>query len=270
MIALFGDSWARQAYCHVTTTDPMGYRHWYHKDITVSLQQNTWLHHFFQTTPSLNHAEFGNSTDMILQNLYHFENIARLHVQVNYVIFQTDPLRIFSPRLDYTDYNTVWPRLCAWSQDHNFDLETGSIDSLVELVYSQWYMELKNFEILQKNKNCNSQLFLIGGVSKIHPCIQKTDLQVMIPSVTEFFGHKQDLVFENRASLINLVKFWRQNVGRAQSNLLQEEWHWCEKSLQRKENFWIACPEYFAGRHLTAKGMQGVAEHIEKILLDRS
>ena len=269
MIILFGDSWARQAYYHSHESDEQGYAHWYHKDITVALNTNTWLHHFFQTESSLNQANFGNTTELIIQDLCHFKNTARIKQPLNYVIFQTDPLRIFAPRLDYTDYNTVWPRFSKWAMANNFDLDNHSIMDLIEKIYADWYVSLQGFEQQeQQQQHSQTKLFLVGGVSKIHSSIDRTNIKIIMPSITEHFGFKQDLEFENRASLTCLINFWCRHVSGAQKNRLKQEWNYDENMLLAKEQFWINNPQWFAGRHITAQAMQQVARQIESAVLD--
>ena len=267
MIILFGDSWARQAYYHSNESDAQGYDHWYHKGITVALDTNTWLNHFFEHSSSLNQANFGNTTELIIQDLCHFKNIARIQQPLTYVIFQTDPLRIFAPRMDYTDYDTVWPRLQTWAQANDFDLDNKGISHLVEKIYTDWYASLVGFERQeQQQQHPATRLFLVGGVSRVHSSASQSGIKIIMPSVTEYFGFDQDLVFENRASLACLVDFWCRHVPDSQKQRLKQEWLHYEDLLLAKEKFWIHNPQWFAGRHMTAKAMQQVAGKIESVV----
>jgi hypothetical protein len=269
MIILFGDSWARQAYYHSHDADPQGYAHWHHKDVTVALHTDTWLNHFIETSSSLNQANPGNTTELIIQDLCHFKNISRIQQPLNYVIFQTDPLRIFAPRMDYTDYNTVWPRFREWANSNNFDLETQGISQLVEKIYTDWYSSLVGFERQeQQQQNPATKLFLVGGVSKVHSSANQAGIKIIMPSITEHFGFDQDLIFENCASLTCLIDFWCRHVPAAHKQQLRQEWWHYEGLLLAKENFWVNNPQWFAGRHITAEAMQQVARKIESTVLD--
>lgn len=263
MIILFGDSWARQAYFHSLDPDPNGYQHWHHPQVTVALHENIWLHHFFEQNDSLNQANFGNTTELIIQDLFHFANIGRMSGPVTCVVFQTDPLRIFAPRMDYRDKSVVWPRFCEWAKHNQFDWHEQTLDDLVLQIYQQWYANLQNFEREFTQQGPDRSVCLVGGVSKIHDCVQQTDLRVIVPSISEHFGLPQDLVFENRASLACLLDFWQQHVDSDHVTRLKKQWWHYENLLIAKENFWIQHPQWFAGRHMTAQAMQTVARLIE-------
>lgn len=266
MIILFGDSWARQAHYHVSSSDTSGYQHWQFKHITVATNYNVWLHGFFQHNSALNLAEFGNDLDTILKNIGHFKNIATNLKEVNYLVFQTDPLRIFAPRMDYTDYDTVWPRFLNWSNTNNFDWKHQLLTDLVDTVYQRWYSNLKTIEIGEQQTGFLQNLYLVGGVSKVHDSVNAAGIKVLLPSATEFFGFDQDCPFENRASLTCFVDFWSRSLDHKQSYALKSQWYHYEEAMIEKEKFWIANPEFFAGRHLTAHGMEKLAGYLENLI----
>ena len=267
MIALFGDSWARQAYKHtpfdidLTIDVDQYYRHW-QLPVNVELETNTWLHHFFENTNSINQAQFGNTLEWILQDMWHSENIMRTTDTVQCVVFQTDPLRIFAPRSNYLNRDLVMGNFINWCTDNLFDWQEQDLDHLVRKMYRRWYEKLEIYQ-----QRTGRQVYLVGGVSKVHDCVKDFDITVLIPSITEHFGLTQDTVFENRASLNAFVDFWCHAIQRSSSAhtwRLKEQWHEFDLAVEAKEKHWIDNPKWFAGRHMTSEAMQKVGQLIEQ------
>ena len=267
MIALFGDSWARQAYKHTPfefdndRDADQFYRHWA-LDVNVTLETNTWLHHFFVNSASINQAQFGNTLDWIVQDLWHFENIIRTSDPVQCVVFQTDPLRILAPRSNYLNPDLVIQNFMAWCTDNLFDWQEQDLDHFVRKVYRRWYEKLEIYQQLT-----NRKIYLVGGVSRVHDCVKDYNIQVIMPSISEHFGLARDTVFENRASLNAFIDFWCKNIQRVNSAhawQLKEQWNRFDQAVEAKESFWINNPKWFAGRHMTAAAMEVVAKFIEQ------
>ena len=267
MIVLFGDSWARQSYRHSTDFSQAGYLHWQLKDTNVALNTNTWLHHYFKKHISINQANFGNTLEWIIQDMFHFKNIFNnLNHPLNFVIFQTDPLRIFAPRADYTNSELVWENFIVWAEQNKFDWSTQGLTELTEHIYLKWYQDLVGFEQQEQAAGRKVNFYLVGGVSKIHQCVTQTPIKVLLPSICEHFGLKSDLEFENRASLACFVEIWQQRVSLKHRTIIKQQWDAYENALVLKENFWITNPTLFAGRHLTSAAMAEIAEYIENQL----
>ena len=267
MIALFGDSWARQAYKHTPFNlddglDPdQFYTHWT-LPVNVKLESNVWLHHFFDHSSSINQANFGNTLDWIVQDLWHFDNIMRTEHTVQCVVFQTDPLRIFAPRSNYLNPTLVMQNFQDWCTDNLFDWQEQDLDHFVRKVYRRWYEKLEIYQNITKRR-----IYLVGGVSQVHDCVQDYDIQVIMPSISEHFGLAQDTVFENRASLNAFVEFWCKNISSKNTKHtwnLKEQWDRYDRAVEAKESFWIDNPKWFAGRHMTAEAMQHIAQQIQQ------
>lgn len=108
------------------------------------------------------------------------------------------------------------------------------------------------------------RLWLLGGVSALHPTVRQFRHNIIMHSVTGFFGFNNDCCLENRASLASLIKFWTDNLrDDNRRHSLRQEWVEFDNILSLKEAHWIQHPEYFAGRHLTSKAMSELAAHIE-------
>lgn len=267
MIAIFGDSWARQAYKH-TPFDldsdrdaEQFYQHWA-LPVNVTLETNIWLHHFFAGSSSINQAQFGNTLDWIVQDLWHFDNIIRYPDPVKCVVFQTDPLRIMAPRSNYLNPDLVMKNFKDWCTENLFDWQEQDLDHFVRKVYKRWYEKLEVYQQIT-----NRKIYLVGGVSPVHDCVKDYDIEVIIPSISKHFGLARDTVFENRASLNAFVDFWCKNISRNQTAHawhLKEQWDRYDRAVEAKESFWIANPKWFAGRHMTATAMQAVAAVIEQ------
>lgn len=267
MILLFGDSWARQSWQHVDSVTAMGYQHWHWPDTWVENNVNDWFNNYF-TTPCINFAEFGNTNDWIIDNLRQRLPMATLSGTVDLVVYQTDPLRIFAPRMDYTDMSIVWPRFMAWCQQHDFDWQQGTVTDLIDRIFRQWYRQLTVFTRWPHPAHliCQYRLWLVGGVGKLHPTVEHFGVSVLIPSVCEHFGLEQDTQFENRSSLKSFVDHWQQQISGAERQRLLDDYLAIDDILKAKERFWLNRPEYFAGRHLTARSFAELAEHIESRL----
>ena len=265
MILLFGDSWARQSWQHIETEDCQGYRHWRWPNICCQNNIDDWFNDYF-TAPIINFAEGGNTTDGILQDLY--QRIGRLSNlnNVNIVVYQTDPLRIFAPWQDYTQRDIVWPKFQEWCALKNFDLYNSTVSDLVHAIYDDWYGRLAHFHQWNRSRGAshNVRMWLVGGVVGVHPVVSRHQVQVLIPSVAEFFGLDKDCCFENRLSLNSLVKFWRDHHH--DPDRLKQDYLAIDTMLIEKEHFWVSNTDIFAGRHLTAKAFGALATHIQQRL----
>jgi hypothetical protein len=270
MILLFGDSWARQSWRHSQQNINNGYQHWSYPDTWVVNNQDDWINQYFQKTIVINFAEFGNTNEWILRDLYHRRNtMSNLPDRVDFVVFQTDPLRIFAPRQDYNDQDIVWPAFMQWCDQNQFDWKTSTFDDLLVEIYGDWYRRLQGFISTTRRLNQDKQinLWLLGGVSRLHDCVHNYHDQIIAPSVTELFGFDRDCCLENRASFASFSGFWQRNLrDHPQRSLLLQQWNHYDLLLQAKEKFWYDHSEYFAGRHLTSQAMGFLAEHIEKTI----
>lgn len=266
MILLFGDSWARQSWQHVSENRNNGYKHWSLPDTWV-VNTDDWLNSYFNKHLVINLARFGNTTDWIIRDLFHALNtVTNLPDRVDFVVFQTDPLRIFAPRQDYTDQSIVWPNFVSWCDRKGFAWSTSTLDDLFERIYHDWYQDLVSFQYQAQSLNPDKQcrLWLVGGVSALHPSVNDFEHQTIVNSISGFFGLDQDCCLENRASLTNFVKFWTDSVTDPDHRYkIKQQWQYYETILQLKEQFWIQNPGLFAGRHLTSQAMRELATHLE-------
>lgn len=282
MILLFGDSWARHSTKHVVDTEsensatlsgprdnPMrlGYRHWKFDDTFVEFQTDDWFNSYFKKNPVINFAEFGNTNSWIIENLFsRVVGISNFDQPLNIVVFQTDPLRIFAPRADFTNIDIVWPNFEKWCKEKNFDYHTQDLDALINVLLRDFYIQLLSFEsyaehLLKKPV----KIFLVGGVSKVHSSCPDI-LTTIIPSVTEFFGYTEDLVFESHLALHRFLGFWMNKVSSSQKLKLLKQWHYYDQAITKKTDYWSDNPQYFAGRHLTSQAFSQLANHIENCI----
>lgn len=269
MIILFGDSWARQSWRHSPHNINNGYRHWALADTWV-INTDDWLNGFFRHSVTVNFARFGNTLDWIIRDLYHGLNtVSNLPERVDLVVFQTDPLRIFAPRQDYTDRSVVWPMFLRWCEHKQYDWRAGDLEHLLGEIYQGWYRDLNSFHHQARSANADSdiRLWLLGGVSRLHDCVSDFDHQIIMPSVSEHFGHDNDLCLENRSSLASFVDFWGSALDSSgQRHDLRQQWYHLDQQLAHKERFWIDHPTQFAGRHLTSDAMCQLAMYIEQVI----
>ncbi len=189
--------------------------------------------------------------------------------RVDFVVFQTDPLRIFAPRQDYTQKDIVWPNFMQWCETQQFDWQNQDLDDLLTHIYNQFYQGLKYFIAGKRklNSHCEVRLWILGGVSKVdQSLLSRYQIPCILPSITEHFGLKEDSCLENRLSFISFVKFWTQELSPSQAQKIKHQWDQHDATLQAKDKFWISRPDTFAGRHLTSAGLQSVAQAIQKTL----
>lgn len=268
LVLLFGDSWARQSWYHSTVPTVSNYQHWRFPEIYVNNNIDDWLNQYI-SNPCINFAEYGNTNSLIIEQLYNrTATISNIQQDINYIIFQTDPLRIFAPRQDYTDKLLVWKNFQLWAQQNNFNWHNSSLNDLLDIIFKNFYQALIFFQKTAQQKFSNNvvKLFIIGGVSALYKNITDYPLNIIHNSISNFLGLEQDIVFENRLSLISFVNIWLDNISTTHRQILLDQWHEFENQLIKKENFWISKPELFAGRHLTAKGIQTVANLINNTI----
>lgn len=285
MVLLFGDSWARHACCHrdnkdgrwLTTSlngvnieqEISGYCHWDLDNVFVEFLTNDWFNSYFKKYQIINFAEFGNTNDWILRDMYErLPRVSNFSKQIDVVVYQTDPMRIFAPRADYTNRDIVWPNFVAWAERNSFDYQQKTLNDLVDIIFDNFYERLEGIKYHALNQfGIDIKLHLVGGVNAIYtPALKHKHINVCIPSVSEFFGYNNDTVFENHLALHRLIGFWTESVGSVHRTTLLQEWDYYDKETTRKAAFWTSTPEYFAGRHLTVSGMQHLADHIESYL----
>jgi hypothetical protein len=228
------------------------------------------MNSFFTTDTVVNFARYANTNDWMIRDLYHATNtVSNFPDQMDFVVFQTDPLRIFAPRQDYNDYNIVWPNFLAWAEKKQFDWQNRSFDDLLETIYRDYYQNLVSFEGSSRYMNPDKEinLWLVGGVSRVHPCVSEFNLRVIVDSATGLFGFDEDCCLENRASLISFTKFWGDNLtDDTKKHALRKSWKHYDDLLYKKEQFWVDNTEWFAGRHTTEAAMSRIAKHIESAI----
>lgn len=283
MIFLFGDTWVRHSTTHVedkssTLTNSAtlaagpsnnlpryGYRHWELTDVFVEFNTDDWFNSYFQKNSVVNFGDFGNTNQWILENLHNrMSGVSNINEHITVIVYQTDPVRIFAPRKDYTSQDIVWPAFEEWCRDNRFDYTTRTLDDLIDTIFNKFYLQLSGFKQHAKIKHgLDIDLKLVGGVNSVHPSYSDHGLDVLIKSVTEFFGYSNDTVIENHLALCRLVGFWCDQVSSAHRQCLLEEWDYYDIEVNRKAKFWTNTPEYFAGRHLTSTAMARLAEYIE-------
>lgn len=282
MIFIFGDSWARHSTVHVVDEEntlktsavkgvPVknitryGYRHWKFDNVFVEFNTNDWFNHYFKKNTVINFGEGGNTNSWILENLHtRMAGVSNIKEPVTVVVYQTDPMRIFAPRKDYTDHSIVWPSFLEWCQNNQFDYTTKSVDDLIDKIFELFYQQLSGFKAHAKSEyNLDIDLQIVGGVNVVHPACKKYGIPVLINSVSEFFGYTNDTIIENHLALHSLVGVWGNNVSPSHRTLLLEQWQAYDAEVTRKIEFWASTPEYFAGRHLTKHALAALAEYIE-------
>lgn len=282
MIFIFGDSWARHSTQHVIDDEetlqtssvkgvPLknitryGYRHWKFENIFVEFNTGDWFNHYFKKHAVINFGEGGNTNSWILENLHtRMAGVSNINEPITVVVYQTDPIRIFAPRKDYTDQNVVWPAFLEWCQNNQFDYASKTIDDLIDTIFDLFYQQLCGFRDHAKREyNLDIDLQIVGGVNVVHPACRKYNLSVLINSVTEFFGYDKDTAIENNHALQCLVEWWGNNVTSAHRAALLKQWQFYDREVTRKTEFWANNPEYFAGRHLTTDALSKLAEYIE-------
>jgi hypothetical protein len=285
MVLLFGDSWARHACCHRDNKDGRwlttslsgvnieqaisGYQHWDLNDVFVEFLTNDWFNSYFKQCQVINFAEFGNTNDWILRDMHErLPRVSNFSKQIDVVIYQTDPMRIFAPRADYTNRDIVWANFVSWAERNAFDYHQKTLADLIDVIFTNFYTQLEGIKChAAEHFGFDIKLHLVGGVNAIYtPALKHTQINVCIPSVSEFFGYNNDTVFENHLALHRLIGFWAESVGSAHRTTLLQEWDYYDQETTRKAAFWTNTPEYFAGRHLTITGMQHLASHIENYL----
>jgi hypothetical protein len=283
MIFIFGDSWARHSTTHVVDDDrnlktsatlsagPLknmtrhGYRHWELDNIFVEFNTDDWFNSYFQKNSVVNFGEFGNTNQWIIENLHNrMAGVSNIKEPITVLVYQTDPMRIFAPRKDFTDSNIVWPAFEQWCQDNNFDYATQTLKELIDAIFNNFYLQLSGFKVHAKTKyGLDIDLKLIGGVNAVHPSYSTHGLDALINSVSEFFGYTGDTVIESHLALHRLIGFWGNHVSATHRHHLLEEWYYYDVEVTRKTKFWTNTPEYFAGRHLTSTAMAELAQYIE-------
>jgi hypothetical protein len=283
MIFIFGDSWARHSTKHVndqsqslktsaTQADgPLknitryGYRHWELDDVFVEFNTNDWFNSYFKKNSVVNFGEFGNTNSWILENLHNrMAGVSGITEPITVLVYQTDPVRIFAPRQDFTNQDIVWPAFEEWCQHNQFDYATQTLKELIDTIFDNFYLRLSGFKVHATTEyGLDIDLKLIGGVNAVHPAYSKYRLEVLIPSVSEFFGYTNDTVIESHLALHRLIGFWGDRVSSAHRYRLLEEWRYYDIEVTRKTKFWTNTPEFFAGRHLTSTAMDKLADYIE-------
>lgn len=270
MILLFGDSWARQSWSQSTENLNNGYKHWAFDNVWVNNNVNDWLNHYITGRTVINFAEYGNTNDWIIRDLYNRSDMmSNWPERVDFVVFQTDALRIFAPRQDYTQKDVVWPNFLQWCQKHQFDWQTQDLDDMLLRIHTDFYQGLRYFAEATKNLNsdCDVRVWILGGVSKVdQSLLQQHQIPCIMPSVTEHFGLQEDSCLENRLSFVSFVKFWISELPSSQAQKIKHQWDRHDALLQAKDTFWTSRPDTFAGRHLTSAGLQSVANVIQKTL----
>lgn len=282
MIFIFGDSWARHSTTHIidekntlltsavdcvplTNITRFGYRHWELDNVFVEFNTDDWFNSYFQKNSVVNFGEFGNTNQWILENLHNrMAGVSNITEPITVIVYQTDPMRIFAPRQDFTKQDIVWPAFQEWCQTNQFDYTTQTLNELIDAIFNNFYLQLSAFKPHAKIKyGLDIDLKLVGGVNVVHPSYSTYGLEVPIKSVSEFFGYTNDTVIESHLALHRLVGFWGDRVSSAHRYRLLEEWDYYDVEVRRKAKFWTNTPEYFAGRHLTSTAMAKVAEYIE-------
>ena len=109
MILLFGDSWARHACRHIDNKNNQllttslfgvnieqavaGYRHWDLPGVFVEFLTNDWFNRYFKQYQVINFAEFGNTNDWILRDMYErLPRTSNFSNQVDVIVCQAEPL----------------------------------------------------------------------------------------------------------------------------------------------------------------------------------
>lgn len=289
MILLFGDSWARHSTVHIRDKDNTiqnsamfsngqviipdeipryGYRHWELDDVFVEFQTDDWLAHYFKSHTVVNLSQQANCLININENIKDcVKGSTNLSGPLYAVVFQTDALRNFAHRVDYTHRDTVWPNFTNWCKSNKFDYTTQTLDELLERLFEQFYQNLMYIEHYATHSlNLDFKLLLVGGVNRVHPIVNKTPIKVIIPSVSEFFGLDNDTVVENHLAMMRLVQWWSSEVSGQTRNKLLTEWSYYDYEATKKAKFWANTPEFFAGRHLTSKAFSVLANHIESLV----
>lgn len=282
MIFIFGDSWARHSAVHVSDEDKnlqtssiagipvknisrYGYRHWAFPDIFVEFNTNDWFNSHFKKNSVINFGEGGNTNTWIIENLHtKIAGVSNIAEPITVIVYQTDPLRIFAPRKDYTDQSVVWPAFAEWCNSNQFDYHTNSLTDLIDKIFNDFYTQLVGFkEHATSEYNLDIDLQLVGGVSAVHPVCKQHNIPVLINSVSEFFGYNNDGVMENQGALHRFIGFWCKQVSPEQRHRLLADWNHYDSAVAKKEKFWSQNPEHFAGRHLTSTAMAKLAKYIE-------
>lgn len=270
MILLFGDSWARQSWSQSRENLNNGYKHWAYDNVWVNNNVDDWLNHYFTGRTVINFAEYGNTNNGIIKDLHsRSDMMSNWPERVDFVVFQTDPLRIFAPRQDYTQKDIVWPNFMQWCQEQQFDWQSQGLDELLVHIYNQFYQKLNFFaESTQKfHEHCDVRLWVLGGVSKVdQSMLIKYRIPCIMPSITEHFGLQEDSCLENRLSFISFMNFWMSELPDSQAQKIKHQWQQHDTVLEAKDTFWTSRPDIFAGRHLTSAGLQSVAQAIQKTL----
>lgn len=269
MILLFGDSWARQSWSQSRENLNNGYKHWAYDDVWVNNNVDDWLNRYITDRTVINFAEYGNTNDWIIRDLYNRrDTISNWPQRVDFVVFQTDVLRIFAPRQDYTQKDIVWPNFLQWCQEHQFDWRTRDLDDLLSCLHIGFYEKLQYFaKATKSNSSCDTRFWILGGVSKVdQSLLPRYQIPCIMPSITEHFGFQHDSCLENRLSLISFVKFWTSELPGPQAQKIKHQWDYHDSILKAKDNFWTSRPDIFAGRHLTSLGIQSVAQAIQRTL----
>jgi hypothetical protein len=282
VIFIFGDSWARHSATHITDEEhalltsavdcvPLknitryGYRHWKFDNVFVEFNTSDWFNQYFKKNTVINFGEGGNTNSWILENLHQrMAGVSNINEPITVIVYQTDPMRIFAPRKDFTVQDIVWPAFQEWCENNQFDYTIKTIDDLIDTIFDLFYQQLLGFRAHAKHEyNLDIDLQLVGGVNVVHPLHKNYGIPVLINSVTEFFGYTNDTVIESHLALHRLAGFWGDHVSSAHRQRLLENWNYYDTEVVRKAKFWEDNPEYFAGRHLTSLAMSKLAEYIE-------
>ena len=270
MILLFGDSWARQSWSQSTENLNNGYKHWAFDDIWVNNNVDDWLNRYFTGRTVINFAEYGNTNDWIIKNLYNRSDMmSNWPERVDFVVFQTDALRTFAPRQDYTRKDIVWPNFMQWCQQEKFDWQNQGLEDLLTHLHNKFYQRLNYFlkSAKELHSHCDVRVWILGGVSKVDQSLLKNcQISCIMPSITEYFGLQTDSYLENRLAFISFVEFWNSELSDSQAQKIKHQWQHHDILLEAKDNFWTSRPDTFAGRHLTSAGLRSVAQAIQKTL----
>jgi hypothetical protein len=282
MILLFGDSWARQSTVHINDPEQLynnsatlangpekfvqkyGYRHYDLPDVFVEFQEHSWFNQYFKNHTVLNLAEGGNTVSGIIENIYtRMWGISNLTEKIDMIVYQTDPLRIFAPRADYTNKNIVWPNFMHWCQATGFDHRNCGLHELIYTIMNNFYLALSRVQIdARQDHGLDVNLYLVGGVNRVHDCVDQHEISVLIPSVTEFFGYNNDNIIENKQALHSFVDFWISECPDKRHSLMTE-WNYYEVATTQKISYWTSNSQWFAGKHLTSQAFESLAGHIE-------
>jgi hypothetical protein len=287
MILLFGDSWARHSAVHVNdpnlqtsamfvngvltaadTTSNYGYRHWELENIFVKFNTDDWFAYYFKQQRVITLSQPANCLDAIKEEIKNcVKGCSNINERLDVLVYQTDPLRNFAFREDYTQKNIVWPKFINWCSANNFDYKNQLLDQLLTQLMYNFYNELMYIQdYIKQHTTLDVAIYLIGGVNKVQSMAEHMSINVLLPSISEFFGLEEDTLIENELALSSLVNWWADELTGSQRNCLLQQWECYTTATAKKIKFWTETPEYFAGRHLTSAALTKIADYIESRL----